>query len=129
VAERAPATAREGFVLYAAVPLIASLPGALTARIISRQRELAADRAAATLTGSPSGVAAALMHVSRGLRQIPIWDLRAAAARDLFNFVPARHAELRGLARLWATHPPIERRLAQLDRMEQRLQRARTFVV
>jgi heat shock protein HtpX len=56
-------------------------------------------------------------------------DLRAAAAHDLFHFLPARCEEPSGVSRLWATHPSIERRLTQLDRMERRLQRARRFVV
>ena len=49
-------------------------------------------------------------------------DLRAAVPAEL-NIVPLRPAH--GIARLWATHPPLERRLAALERMEARLQAAR----
>jgi heat shock protein HtpX len=92
----------------------------LTARIVARHRELAADRAAAVLTRSPARVSAALLAVSDGLVSMPKRDLRVVAARDLFHFVPARPA--RGLRRLWATHPPLEARLRQLERLEEVLQ-------
>jgi heat shock protein HtpX len=90
-----------------------ALPGALAARLLSRHRELAADRAAALLTGSPAGVAAALRRLS-GKPDAP--DLRLA----MLYFVPRQVAR----RRLWATHPTLERRLAQLDRLERALQTA-----
>jgi heat shock protein HtpX len=88
-----------------------ALPGALAARLLSRHRELAADRGAARLTGSPAGVAAALRRLS-GSPGAP--DLRLA----LLRFVPQGPAR----SALWATHPPLDRRLAQLDRLERALQ-------
>jgi heat shock protein HtpX len=93
---------------------------AFTGRIVSRHRELAADRAAAVLTGSPAGVAAALMQVADGLSAIPVADLRAVAPRDPFHVLPVR--EQRGVARLWATHPRLDARLRRLEHMEARLQ-------
>lgn len=92
----------------------------ISGRIVARHRELAADRAAAVLTGSPAGVSAALLAVGEGLVRLPRKDLRSVAARDPFHFVPARPA--RGLRRLWATHPPVDRRLRELDRLERLLQ-------
>jgi heat shock protein HtpX len=112
-------------VLVGPIAALACMPAALAARIVSRQRELAADRAAAILTGSPAAVASALTQVSGSLHHIPTRDLRAAAGRDLFHFLPARHTEPRRLARLWATHPPIKHRLARLENMERVLQGAR----
>jgi heat shock protein HtpX len=44
-------------------------------RIVSRHRELAADRGAGLLTGSPAALAAALMRLSGDLRAIPGRDL------------------------------------------------------
>jgi heat shock protein HtpX len=88
-------------------------------RIVSRHRELAADRGAALLTGSPAALAAALRRLSDGLHSIPDRDLRVVAAADVFHVVPARPA--RGVARLWATHPPLKGRLEQLERLEARL--------
>jgi heat shock protein HtpX len=64
-ADRDPSAAWDNWIeapavlIFAAAPAVLSLPRALSARIVSRQRELAADRAAAILTGSPAAVASA----------------------------------------------------------------------
>jgi Zn-dependent protease with chaperone function len=52
-------------------------------------------------------------------------DLRALKAGDVFHLLPARTDEPGVLAQLWATHPRLHRRLAQLEELELRLQRAR----
>ena len=92
------------------------------ARIVSRHREFAADRAAALLTGSPARVVAALTAVDGELAGLPKRDLRMAYPRDSFHFVPAKRP--RHVFRLWATHPRIEKRIARLERLEAGLQRA-----
>ena len=104
------------------LPLFAPLASVftLTSRIVARHRELAADRAAAVLTRSPARVSDALLAVSGGLERMPRKDLRAAASRDLFHFVPVRAAS--GIRRLWATHPPLRVRLRELERLEHELQ-------
>ena len=93
----------------------------LLSRIVSRHRELAADRAAALLTGSPAAVAAALVAVDSGLERGRDRDLRSAATRDSFHFVPVRVP--RGLGRLWATHPPLGKRVDRMQRLEAGMQR------
>ena len=97
-----------------AVPPALALIG--LARLASRHRELAADRGAAVLTGSPAGLAAVLVSLSDGLVRLPRTDLRAVAGADVLHLLPVREA--RGIARLWATHPPLRRRLASLQDME-----------
>lgn len=99
-----------------------AVPFALLARLLSRQRELAADAGAARLTGSPATLAAALTALTGELSAARRPDLRVAAARDLLHVLPAREAH--GVRRLWATHPPLRRRLRALDRLEGELQRA-----
>ena len=105
------------FALVAPAALVLTVSG----RWLSRQRELAADRRAAELTGSPAAVASALVALSDSLARTRRRDLRLVAARDLFHFVPV--AEARGLRRLWATHPPLARRIERLRRLERGLQR------
>jgi heat shock protein HtpX len=105
------------FSLLLVPPALASAGLAL---IVSRHRELAADRGAALLTGSPAAMAAALTQLSGGVSAIPKEDLRAVAARDLLHVVPVR-AE-RGIARLWATHPRLDTRIHELERLERDLQ-------
>lgn len=88
----------------------------LLIRALSRYRELAADRAAALLTGRPSALASALTKVTGDIARIPTDDLRTAQAFNAFYFTPALGAEP-GLSRLFSTHPSLEQRLEQLARI------------
>jgi heat shock protein HtpX len=88
---------------------------------LSRYREFAADRGAAVLTGRPSALASALMKISSGMERIPKQDLRAAEGLNAFFIFPAAS---KGLAGLFATHPPMEKRIAALQRIEAQLQGA-----
>jgi heat shock protein HtpX len=91
----------------------------LLLRALSRYREFAADRGAAILTGRPSALASALLKINGALERTPQRDLRAATQLNAFFIVGAERGRLRGLL---ATHPPLERRLAALDRLERQLQ-------
>jgi heat shock protein HtpX len=92
----------------------------LLIRALSRYRELAADRAAALLTGRPSALASALTKVTGDIARIPTKDLRTAQAFNAFYFTPAFGAEP-GLGRFFATHPSLEQRLDQLGRISAEL--------
>ncbi|MGV9555334.1 zinc metalloprotease HtpX [Streptomyces sp. NPDC003401] len=92
----------------------------LLIRALSRYRELAADRAAALLTGRPSTLASALTKVTGDIARIPSKDLRTVQAFNAFYFTPALGSEP-GLARLFSTHPSLEQRLAQLGRISAEL--------
>ncbi len=92
----------------------------LLIRALSRYRELAADRAAALLTGRPSALAAALTKVTGDIGRIPTRDLRTAQAFNAFYFTPALGAEPT-FARIFATHPSLEQRLEQLGRISAEL--------
>jgi heat shock protein HtpX len=93
--------------------------------VLSRDRELAADAGSAALTGRPAALASALRRISGELRLIPDEDLRVAACRDVFHLLPVSD-EGRGLGGLLsATHPPLERRIARLEKMERAMQSAR----
>lgn len=104
---------------YLVVMLVTAVSAAVYAlsflliRALSRYRELAADRASATLTGRPSALASALIKVSDDMRRIPTRDLRAAEAFNAFFFAPAVGARA-SLSVLLSTHPTLERRLDQL---------------
>ncbi|MFC8715474.1 MULTISPECIES: zinc metalloprotease HtpX [unclassified Streptomyces] len=92
----------------------------LLIRALSRYRELAADRAAALLTGRPSALASALTKVTGDIARIPSEDLRTAQAFNAFYFTPALGSDP-GIARLFSTHPSLEQRLAQLGRISAEL--------
>ncbi|MEU9879598.1 zinc metalloprotease HtpX [Streptomyces phaeochromogenes] len=97
----------------------------LLIRALSRYRELAADRAAAQLTGRPSALASALTKVTGDIARIPTKDLRTAQAFNAFYFTPALGAEP-GLAKYFSTHPSLEQRLEQLARISTELGEAAT---
>jgi heat shock protein HtpX len=87
---------------------------------LSRYREYAADRGAAVITGRPSALASALMKISGTMERIPQTDLRAHAELNAFYIFPAGAKQ--SLFALFATHPPVEKRLAALARLESQLQ-------
>jgi heat shock protein HtpX len=92
----------------------------LLTRALSRYRELSADRSGAILTGRPSTLAAALVKVSGDIARIPTRDLRAAEPLNAFFFAPALAPGF-SFSSLFSTHPPLERRLDQLARIEQEM--------
>ena len=97
----------------------------LLIRLLSRYRELSADRSGALLTGQPSALASALVKVSGDMARIPTRDLRAAEPLNAFYFTPAL-APGRGqwsLSNLFSTHPSLERRLRELDKISHQLSR------
>src|SRR5690242_19959621 len=100
----------------------------LLIRLLSRYRELSADRSGALLTGRPSSLAAALVKVTGDIGRIPTKDLRTAQPMNAFFFAPAMSLQGHGGARRnskWAnafsTHTSLERRLEELDKIQRQL--------
>ena len=89
-------------------------------RALSRYREFAADRGSAILTGRPSALASALIKISGTIERIPRNDLRTAEGMSAFFIIPARAKN--SLMNVFADHPPLEKRLAALSRLEAQLQ-------
>jgi heat shock protein HtpX len=89
-------------------------------RTLSRYREFAADRGSAVLTGRPSALASALLKISGTIDRVPSQDLRKAETMSAFFIIPARAKK--SLMNLFADHPPLEQRLAALERLESQLQ-------
>ncbi|MFL1379921.1 MULTISPECIES: M48 family metalloprotease [unclassified Nocardiopsis] len=102
--------------------------------ILVRRRELAADRAAAELTGEPSVLAAALLELGGPSVSPPTRDLRVPGVASVLAIMPFEGGPVRGgrgpdgegrsgwsrsgwgrvLLRLGATHPSVPRRVAAL---------------
>jgi heat shock protein HtpX len=97
----------------------------LLIRLLSRYRELSADRSGALLTGQPSALASALVKVTGDMARIPTRDLRAAEPLNAFYFAPAlaRRQGQVSMSNLFSTHPSLEKRLAQLDKISKQLSR------
>jgi heat shock protein HtpX len=87
---------------------------------LSRYREFAADRGAALITGRPSALASALQRISSGMARIPQRDLRATQELAAFYIFPPGAGK--SIAGLFATHPPMEKRIEALQRLEMQLQ-------
>jgi len=88
--------------------LLASLPGTV---VLSRSREYAADRAAATLTGDPTTLALALGKL-HDADTPPETDLRAVAGLSAFAIVPPASSLLP-----LSLHPPTAERIRRLKAM------------
>jgi heat shock protein HtpX len=94
----------------------------LLIRLLSRYRELAADRSGALLTQNPSALMNALTKVSQGMNRIPTQDLRAAEPLNAFYFAPAmKLTGGAGLSAIFSTHPSLEKRLEQLEKIQLQL--------
>ena len=93
----------------------------LAIKLLSRYRELAADRAGAFLTGKPSALASALTKITGEISAIPQRDLRAAQSMNAFFIAPAISGA--SLKTLTATHPSLEERLEQLAKVAAELGR------
>jgi len=95
----------------------------LLIRLLSRYRELSADRSGALLTGQPSARASALVKVTGDMARIPTRDLRQAEPLNAFYFAPALSGKSgdMSLSNLFSTHPSLQKRLAQLDKISKQL--------
>lgn len=108
-----------GFFLMIVAAMATYVISFVLMQALSRYREFAADRGAAVLTGRPSALASALLKISQGMERVPTRDLRHAEMNAFYIF-PAKAK--RSMFNIFSTHPPIEQRIARLERMESELQ-------
>ncbi len=104
-----------GFLAALVVSLVVYAISFLLLRLLSRYRELCADRSGAYLTQRPSALASALRKISGQMDSVPERDLRAAKPMNAFFITPAVRGL--GMGTLTATHPPLEQRLDQLAKV------------
>jgi heat shock protein HtpX len=88
-------------------------------RLLSRYRELCADRAGAFLTQKPSALANALVKISGDVARIPSKDLREVQPMNAFFITPAVSGMT--MRTLTSTHPSLEQRLEQLAKISAEL--------
>jgi heat shock protein HtpX len=98
-----------GLVLAALGPLISQL----IRLAISRRREFLADASSAQLTRNPAGLASALRKLAADTEPL---EAANKATAHLYIVNPLK--DLRGFVnKLFSTHPPIEERIAALEKM------------
>ncbi|MEX1137013.1 MAG: M48 family metallopeptidase, partial [Balneolales bacterium] len=90
---------------------IGMLFGRMIQSAVSRQREYLADSAAVQYTRNPEGLAGALSKIRDAARDLKIQDAHAMELSHMFFASGFRSA----LDSLFATHPPIEKRLQAID--------------
>ncbi|HKZ51839.1 MAG TPA: zinc metalloprotease HtpX [Candidatus Acidoferrales bacterium] len=89
--------------------ILAPIAALLVQMAISRQREYAADAAAARFVGHPYGLANALEKLGHYSKRIPMHDVKPAQAH-MYIVQPFSG----GFASLFSTHPPVEERIRRL---------------
>jgi heat shock protein HtpX len=108
------------FLIIMVVSIVVYFVSFLLVRVLSRYRELSADRAGALLTGRPAALGRALQKISGDMGAIPTRDLRAKESMNAFFITPAFGGQ-QSMASLFSTHPPLEKRLEQLARISAQL--------
>ncbi len=110
-----------GFLLALVISLVVYAISFLLTRLLSRYRELSADRAGAFLTQKPSALASALTKITGEIAAIPNKDLRSSQSMNAFFIAPAiSGATMRTLS---STHPSLEQRVEQLAQVASELGR------
>jgi heat shock protein HtpX len=110
-----------GFIVVLLVSAAVYVVSWLLLQALSRYREFAADRGSAIITGRPSALISALLKIDGGMNQIPQRDLRAASGElAAFYIFPPKVKQ--SISSVFSTHPPLEKRIAALQRLETQLQ-------
>jgi heat shock protein HtpX len=107
-----------GAALAFVVSLVVWIVSIILIRTLSRYREFAADRGAAIITGQPANLISALQKISG--QRVAREDLRRVEGPVSALFItPAISG---GIMKLFSTHPPLEARVAALERIEMELE-------
>ncbi|HEY3436827.1 MAG TPA: zinc metalloprotease HtpX [Actinotalea sp.] len=100
-----------------AMVFLAPVAAMLIQLAISRTREYDADEDGSRLSGDPLALASALAKLDKGTQRAPL-----PANRDLVqvsHLMIANPFRAEGMAKLFATHPPMAERIARLQQMAQ----------
>lgn len=107
-----------GFIVWI-VAIVVWVISTLLIRSLSRYREFAADRGSAYLTRRPRDLISALYKISGRMDYLPPEPKRQVEGANAFFIIPALSGNT--LMELFSTHPPLEKRVAALEQVEQEI--------
>ncbi|MFQ6103946.1 MAG: zinc metalloprotease HtpX [Candidatus Glassbacteria bacterium] len=91
---------------------VAPIAAMLIQLAISRSREFQADYTGAKISGNPRRLASALKKLAVATKKLPMRASPSTAHMFIVNPLAGG-----GVAKLFSTHPPLEERIARLERM------------
>jgi heat shock protein HtpX len=86
---------------------------------LSRYREFAADRGSALITRNPRALISALNKISGRMEVVPKEAKTRVEGANAFFIIPALSGNT--IMELFSTHPPLEKRIANLEKVEAEL--------
>jgi heat shock protein HtpX len=114
---------REGNIVGAIAVLVVSVLVYILSTIlimaISRYREYAADRGSALITRNPRALISALSKISGRVEGLPEEVKEPVAGANAFFIIPVSTRSM--LQQLFSTHPTLEKRIANLEKVEAEL--------
>jgi heat shock protein HtpX len=109
---------RDGHPLVGLVGVLVAVLGAAVIRgMISRSREFVADHDGAVIAGTPDGLIRALQKLDAYAQRVPLYSPNPAQ-NNLFIVEPLAG---NSVLRLFASHPPTEKRVAALLRLREQM--------
>lgn len=105
-----------GILIAWIVSVIVWLVSMILINALSRYREYAADRGSAYITKNPRALITALYKISGRMDYVPPEKRREIEGANAFFIIPALSGDT--LMELFSTHPPLEKRVAALEEIE-----------
>lgn len=104
------------WIIAGIVAIIVYFVAQLLIMALSRYREFAADRGSAYITGRPNDLISALEKINGRMDRVPAEQKRVVESANAFFIIPALSGSV--LMEIFSTHPPLEKRIAALEKVE-----------
>jgi heat shock protein HtpX len=110
-----------GWIIVWIVSIIVYAASTLLILALSRYREFAADRGSAYITKNPKALMSALSKISGRMDVVPVEAKAKVEGANAFFIIPALTGNT--IMELFSTHPPLEKRLANLEEVDAEMHR------